>query len=324
MELTHQHGSGTALAAARGAIVATIAAMALGATPAATAASRLGADYFPNVLLTNQDGKSVRFYDDLIKGKTVAINIIYTSCTDECPLETAQLAQVQKLMGDRVGTKIHFYSISIDPKNDTPEVLKAYSAKFGAGLSWQFLTGSPEDIKRLTKKLGLSRTADAGLRDGHSAMLLVGDEPSGQWVRNSAVDNPRFLAASMANFLGWHDWKLDSTRPYDEAKQVNLTKGEQIFQSRCSTCHALGSGDKLGPDLAGVMRRRERDWITRYLSAPERVRAAGDPIALQLREKYKPVIMPNLSLGAEEVADLLGFFDKRIVAKQHDHSKHQH
>jgi protein SCO1 len=55
---------------------------------------RWGADYFPNVPLVTQDGASVRFYDDLLKDKAVAIDLIYTSCKDECPLETARLAQL--------------------------------------------------------------------------------------------------------------------------------------------------------------------------------------------------------------------------------------
>ena len=85
-------------------------------TGAAFAANRWGADYFPNVVLTTQDGKEVRFYDDLLKGRTVAINIMYTSCTDECPLETARLVQLQRLLGERMGKDVVFYSISIDPR----------------------------------------------------------------------------------------------------------------------------------------------------------------------------------------------------------------
>src|SRR5207244_9429441 len=95
--------------------------------------SRWGASYFPNVTLTTQDGASVRFYDDLVKGKIVAINLIYTSCTYACPLETARLAQVQKLLGDRMGRDVFFYSITIDPDHDTPAVLKAYAEQFHAG-----------------------------------------------------------------------------------------------------------------------------------------------------------------------------------------------
>jgi protein SCO1 len=63
----------------------------------------------------------------------VAINVIYTSCKDECPLETARLVQVQRLLGDRMGRDIFFYSLTIDPKRDTPEVLSAYAKKFGVG-----------------------------------------------------------------------------------------------------------------------------------------------------------------------------------------------
>src|SRR6266853_3073869 len=82
----------------------------------AFAANPWGADYFPNVTLTTQDGATVHLYDDLLKGKSVAINVMYTSCKDECPLKTARLVQVQKLLGERMGKDIFVYSITIDPK----------------------------------------------------------------------------------------------------------------------------------------------------------------------------------------------------------------
>ena len=67
-------------------------------TPAPVAAgestSPWGGDYFPNTLLTDQDGRQVHFFDDLIKGKVVAINFIFTAFSDSCPLETARLRQV--------------------------------------------------------------------------------------------------------------------------------------------------------------------------------------------------------------------------------------
>src|SRR5262245_20138281 len=118
-------GSRTAVVVAR----LLLAAVALPWGQAALAANPWGASYFPNVPLITQDGTPVRFYDDLLKGKAVAINLIYTSCKDECPLETARLVQVQRLLGDHVGKDIFFYSISIDPKRDTPAVLKAYAEK---------------------------------------------------------------------------------------------------------------------------------------------------------------------------------------------------
>src|SRR3954467_15939188 len=139
----------------RGIGLAFVAAAVLGAAPA-MASGFEGPGYFPNVPLTTQDGKVVRFYDDLLKNKSVVVNLIYTRCTASCPLETAKLTQVQKILGDRVGKDIFFYSISIDPKHDTPEALNAYMQKYHIGPGWLFLTGAEEDIKLVAKKLGLS------------------------------------------------------------------------------------------------------------------------------------------------------------------------
>ena len=116
----------------------------LGNVPTSSMASPWGKNYFPNVPLITDEGKTVHFFDDLIEDKVVVINFIYTSCPDTCPLETAQLVRVQKLMEDRVGKDVFFYSISIDPTTDTPEVLKEYKKRFGA--KWTFLTGEKADI----------------------------------------------------------------------------------------------------------------------------------------------------------------------------------
>ena len=83
-------------------------------------AGRWGKDYVPNVPVVTQDGKTLNFYDDLIKDKIVVFSFIYTSCKDICPLATARLAEVQDKLGDRIGRDIFFYSISIDPEHDTP------------------------------------------------------------------------------------------------------------------------------------------------------------------------------------------------------------
>src|SRR5881296_3609855 len=104
---------------------------------------------FPNVLLTTHEGEQVRFYDDLIKDKFVTINMVYTSCKMTCPLVTANLVRVQKLLADRVGRDLFMYSITIDPKRDTPKVLKKYAKTHGVGKGWQFLTGKPDDIENL-------------------------------------------------------------------------------------------------------------------------------------------------------------------------------
>lgn len=269
------------------------------------AANRWGANYFPNVPLVTQDGKTVRFYDDLLKGKAVAINFIYTECNEVCPLETASLAQTYKLLGSRAGRDVFFYSISTDPKRDTPAVLKAYAEKFGA--TWLFLTGKREDIRLLGKKLGVLRERDEATNSHHAAQLMLGDEPKGQWQRNSAVDNPEFLAARMATFFGWRDtWPEKS---YADARPVTIPNGQRLFLSKCSSCHSLGGGDKLGPDLAGVTSRRSRDWLMHYISEPDALLAAGDPVAIALYHKYRQVRMPNLKLGASDIADIVLFLE---------------
>src|SRR5690349_17448628 len=98
---------------------------------ASTAQNRLwGEGYIPNLPVVTQDGKTVRFYDDLVKGKIVIISFIYTSCTDICPLTTARLAQLEDKLGDVVGRDVFILSMSVDPENDTPQRLKEYSEAF--------------------------------------------------------------------------------------------------------------------------------------------------------------------------------------------------
>ena len=272
---------------------------------------RWGAEYFPNVELTTQHGKTVRFYDDLLKGKVVGINVVFTECTEVCPLETANMAQLQRVLGDRYGKDIVFYSISIDPKRDTPAVLKAYADKFSA--NWTFLTGSAADVDLITRKLGLMRPRDLAKGGHHSATLMIGNERTGQWTRTSAVDNPRFLAGRIGSLLGWRD--TEPQKSYADARAVVADNGQRLFQSKCSSCHTIGQPEKIGPDLLGVTARRERAWLTRYISAPDELLAAGDPAATALFEKYRKIRMPNLKLGASDVADLIAYLDSANRAR---------
>jgi protein SCO1/2 len=246
---------------------------------------------------------------------------MYTSCVDACPLETANLVQLQRILGERVGKDIFFYSVSIDPERDTPEALKAYAEKFGVGPGWLFLTGKPEDISLVVRKLGLTRSADLNARDSHSPFLVIGNEPKGQWTKNSAVDNPRFLAAGMGTFFGWRDAQPQTS--YAEARPIVFERGEYQFQRQCAVCHTLGEGDKgKGPDLLGVTDRRNRAWLTRYILAPERMRAAGDPIATALFNKYKTVRMPNLALASGDVGDVIAYLESRgRISQERDRKK---
>jgi protein SCO1 len=292
----------------------------LGAAPAAADNSQWGANYFPNVPLTTQDGTTVHFYDDLLKNKIVVIDLIYTHCQDSCPLETARLAQVQRMLGDRVGKDIYFYSISIDPERDTPAELKAYAEKFHVGPGWLFLTGKQADIELISKKLGLYTDPDPADRDGHSPSVLLGNEPTGQWIRNSALDNPRFLSIMIGDWL--NSWKnAKAGKSYSEVPQLHMTdKGQYIFATHCAACHSIGHGDKIGPDLLGVTSVREKAWLARFIATPEKVLAEKDPIATALFDKYKQVNMPNLRLGTEDVSALLSYLQAQTKAHVEAHA----
>ena len=100
-----------------------------------------------------------------------------------------------------MGRDIFFYSISIDPDLRHAAVLKAYAEKYQAGPGWMFLTGKKDDIETISRKLGLYSAPDPSNPDGHTPMLLVGNEVTGQWMRNSAIDNPKFLATTIGDWL---------------------------------------------------------------------------------------------------------------------------
>jgi protein SCO1/2 len=281
-------------------------------------ASGPGAAYFTNTPLVNQDGKTVHFYDDLIKGKSVVINFIYTECGDSCPLETAKLVQVQKLLGDRVGKDIFFYSISIDPKHDTPQTLKSYARKFHVGPGWFFLTGKKEDIEVIRKKLGQAAGPDQNQLTDHSTSLVIGDEPTGQWMRDSSMDDAHSIATMVADWLSsWRNHK--GGQSYEQATRSDAPstdRGTYLFKSRCSACHTVGGGDSIGPDLRGVTAVRNHEWLSRFIQTPDKVLAAKDPIATALLKKYNGVTMPNLRLGKVDAEALVEYLRKMSNADE--------
>jgi protein SCO1/2 len=264
------------------------------------------AQYFPNVELTTHNGVRVSF-PDLIKGRTVAIELFYASCQYACPLETARLAQVQQLLGDRMGRDVFFFSITIDPAHDTPPVLKAYAEKYHAGPGWTFLTGKAADIELLSKKLGLYSAPDPENKDGHMPTLLIGNEATGQWMRASALDNPKMTATMISGWVGGYP-KAAPAKSYAEAKPLpKFTSGQYVFATKCSACHSLDQKDKAGPDLAGIAATRDRAWLRRYIAAPEEMLDAGDPIATALFAKYRQMRMPNLELTEQQVGDVVDY-----------------
>jgi protein SCO1 len=335
-----------------GAALAALAALPSGAAsadaPAASAApasssggSIWGASYFPDVPLTTHQGKRVRFFSDLIKDKVVVINFIYTSCPDECALETARLAEVQKIMGERVGKDVFIYSITIDPDRDTPRLLKEYAEKFEAGPGWLFLTGKDADITQLRQKLGLYSAGDKdGKLQDHNLSLIIGNQKTGQWMRVSPHENPYIMATQVGSWL--HNWKKPARADmsYADAPKIrNISAGETLYRTRCAACHKIGAQTTagspdlhpIGPDLMDITKRRDPKWLTRWLMEPDKMLAEKDPLAIELLARFNNLPMPNMRLDRKDTQALFDYLDeesRRINHLQHgkgaqDHEGHQ-
>ncbi|HLM55060.1 MAG TPA: SCO family protein, partial [Pyrinomonadaceae bacterium] len=154
-----------------------------GAAPAAKGMS------IPDVELLDQDGRKVRFYSDLVRGKTVAVNFIFTTCTTVCPPLGATFARVQKELGGRVGRDVQLISVSVDPVTDTPERMKAWGEKFKAGPGWTLVTGEKAAVDELLKALA----ASTARKEDHTPTVLIGNDAKGEWTRAYGLTAPSKL-----------------------------------------------------------------------------------------------------------------------------------
>ena len=165
----------------------------------------------PDVEVLDQNGNALHFYSDLIKGKTVAINFIFTNCTTICPPLAATFARVQKDLGDKAGRDVHFISVSVDPLTDTPERLKAFGAKFKAGDGWTFVTGDKQEIDKLLNALG----ASVSRREDHSPTVIVGNDVKGVWTRTYGLARSAQLVGLIMDVI---EGKVDGSLTKETAK----------------------------------------------------------------------------------------------------------
>ena len=165
------------------------------------AAEEKARNYFTNLEVIDQDGQRLRFYDDVLKDKVVAINFVFTNCQGACPLMTRQLTLVRDMLGS-VGEDVHFVSISIDPVRDTPAAMKEFAETHDADQDgWLFVTGDPDNLARIVKKLG-QFTDEV---EAHSTLLLAANVRTAHWTKippnvppNGVVERLRLLAGEDA------------------------------------------------------------------------------------------------------------------------------
>jgi cytochrome oxidase Cu insertion factor (SCO1/SenC/PrrC family) len=142
----------------------------------------------PDVPVQDQNGKSLNFYTDLVKGKVVAINFVFTTCTTICPPLTATFRRVQQQLAEQ-NSPAQLISVSVDPAIDTPERLRDFAAKFKAEPGWAFVTGNTSDINSLLQQLGVPVTN----KNDHTPLILIGNDEAGYWTRAYGLSSPASL-----------------------------------------------------------------------------------------------------------------------------------
>lgn len=159
------------------------------------------ADYFQNVIVYTHEGQKALFYDDLLRGKIVLINFMSVKNEALFPV-TRNLSKVQRLLGDKLGRTLFMYSITNDPKNDTPQVLRAFAEKYEAGPGWMFLTAEPEVIESLRQRLYMSgggHNHGAGpAQDCSLGLIRYGNEAVGLWGAVPAKSDPKIIATRLS------------------------------------------------------------------------------------------------------------------------------
>ena len=157
------------------------------------------AAYFTNARLLTHEGTPVRFYDQLLKDKLVVINMMYTVCSGICPANTAALKALQQALGARVGRDIFMYSLTLRPQMDTPDALREYMRQYRVGPGWTFLTGRPDQVDLIRRRLGFVErdpVADADLTR-HTGMLRIGNLRTRRWSMAPALASTRQLVSAI-------------------------------------------------------------------------------------------------------------------------------
>ena len=164
------------------------------------ARERIRKRYFPDLTLFTQDNQKVRFYQDLVKDKIVVFNFFYARCEGICPVVTANLVKVQKLLSDRMGRDIFINSITLKPAEDTPQVLKEYAEMHRIMPGWALLTGKPDDVEQLRRSLGFTNLDPVLDQDKseHIGNIRYGSEPLMQWTAIPGMTKPESIAKAIA------------------------------------------------------------------------------------------------------------------------------
>ena len=161
----------------------------------------------PDSIVVDQNNRKLHFYSDLIKGKTVAINFIFTTCTTICPPLTANFAKVQKLMREKGVQDVQLISVSVDPETDTPQKLKSYAEMFQAGPGWTFVTGTRAELEPLWRAFSVYTSN----KQDHPATVVIGNDAQHTWAYASGLTSAGKLAAVIESVLDVNNARNEET-----------------------------------------------------------------------------------------------------------------
>ena len=171
----------------------------MGAAIPASAQLSAAHEYFTDVALINQDGRTMRFYSDVLQGNVVVINTFFSTCEGICPVINRNIKQLQERLSNPSNQNLVFVSITVDPLTDTPDRLKQYAEEMDAQPGWIFLTGTKENVDLALSKLG--QTIED--KEEHTNILFIGNEPTGLWKKALGLATTEDLSAVVESVL--HD-----------------------------------------------------------------------------------------------------------------------
>ncbi|WP_137733187.1 SCO family protein [Pseudaquabacterium pictum] len=146
--------------------------------------------HVPDVTVTDQFNRQHRLSRDLVQGRTVLVNFVFTSCTTVCSPMTAVLKSVQDELRRQGRQDVLLLSVSVDPLTDSPQTLAGFAAKFGIQNGWHFLTGARTAIDAVLKGFGLPT---GGAIDDHTPMVYIADGKTGRWSRAYGLAGPQAI-----------------------------------------------------------------------------------------------------------------------------------
>jgi protein SCO1 len=189
--------------------------------PASRAAARL-----PNAAFRTHEGREVKFYDDLIRGRQVVINFMYADCHGACPLVTSRLVSVYQTLRDRMGNDLFFCSITVQPKQDDPAALKRYAeARSAIRPGWTFVTGDPYDIE--TVRFRLFRMNHPGIDldiASHAGTLRIINDATNVWTTAEAFSS----LETIVQHIGYADPPKSASQRASDNERLQLAIDDDV------------------------------------------------------------------------------------------------